>query len=231
MSGLSSATGYLPGAHAGFSLPPPPAAYAASFDASTQAMQSAVMSAGLTTTSSAAAETLSLFEQLQAHRQRRRHREEQQQPVVTPTQTAEPATTSSANSTRCYHDTCTICLERFAAGDHCCRLVCRHVFHCLCVGEYLQHSTLVEEPQLEMTCPNCRNNTRVDVSWFQPNFNLQGSHPMPEQAQEDEACARQYRLMMRRCIQWQSMQLQMDNRRMRSHGGRFLRLNSSVSTL
>eukprot|EP00435_Cladocopium_sp_Y103_P057491 s245_g19.t2 len=143
-------------------------------------MQSAVMNVGLAAVPSAAAETLNMFAQLRTHRQERRRREAQ--PVVRP---AEPD--STPQNARCYQDTCTICLERFASGDHCCRLVCRHVFHCLCVGEYLQHSTVMNEPELEMTCPNCRHNTRVDVSWIQPNFDLRGPHPMQEQHQEDEA--------------------------------------------
>jgi hypothetical protein len=32
---------------------------------------------------------------------------------------------------------------------------CGHVFHCLCIGEYLAHNEQVDERDIRLQCPNC----------------------------------------------------------------------------
>ena len=143
-------------------LPPVPTGYTTQ----AQAMQAMV-------DRTVANETAGLFNEV--HQYRRGRRSDR------PTRPHEPAqaasTTNEPRESRrggggleFYQDVCTICMSRFAPSDHCCRLQCRHVFHCLCIGEYLAHNELVEEQDIRLQCPNCREDTQVDHSWYQPNF-------------------------------------------------------------
>ena len=162
-------------------LPPLPPSYATT----TQALQSIVestMGGG-----SAAAEAIGMFTQVHARRQERRrdhHRDQHQEPEQG--QQSEPRETRPRGDggLEVYQDTCTICLNRFVAEDHCCRMQCRHVFHCVCIGEYLQHAAPVNETDIRMNCPNCREETQVDRSWIQPTFNLQQPQTVEEQLEE-----------------------------------------------
>ena len=52
-------------------------------------------------------------------------------------------------------DRCTICLDAFGAGDHVCRLICRHVFHEKCLQAFILSCT-VKDP----ACPECRGSTK-----------------------------------------------------------------------
>ena len=162
-------------------LPPLPPSYATT----TQALQSIVestMGGG-----SAAAEAIGMFTQVHARRQERRrdhHRDQHQKPEQS--QQPEPRETRPRGDggLEVYQDTCTICLNRFVAEDHCCRMQCRHVLHCACIGEYLQHTAPVNETDIRMNCPNCREETQVDRSWIQPTFNLQQPQTVEEQLEE-----------------------------------------------
>jgi hypothetical protein len=48
-------------------------------------------------------------------------------------------------------DKCAICLEVFQGGDPVCRLLCRHVFHEVCMNTYSKNARV-----LTVACPECR---------------------------------------------------------------------------
>ena len=76
--------------------------------------------------------------------------------------------------------TCTLCLSQFEPGDHVARLECGHVFHCLCLGEMLLHSTVPESHEgVVVDCPNCRAHTQVRRSWHYPRFASEPSDSPP----------------------------------------------------
>uniref|UniRef100_A0A2P2JHD0 RING-type E3 ubiquitin transferase n=4 Tax=Rhizophora mucronata TaxID=61149 RepID=A0A2P2JHD0_RHIMU len=52
-------------------------------------------------------------------------------------------------------DDCTICLERFTAGEHLVHLPCAHRFHTLCLVPWLENNA---------HCPCCRMQTHVQLS-------------------------------------------------------------------
>lgn len=215
------------GISGGISLPP----LAPSYAAGTQRIEAMTMGpVAAAPTTVLANETANLFGQVQAHRRARtrarrsegqRDEEPQGQGAVPAAQAAEP------RNPRCFQDTCAICLERFGHGDHCCRMQCRHVFHCLCVGEYLQHSTMINERELQLSCPNCREVTTVDVSWVQPLFDLREQDQVTEPGEPREGpltreeverqSGRQCPPTMKR--HWRSLRLLMATS---SHGGQFL---------
>lgn len=143
-------------------LPPVPTGYTTQ----AQAMQAMV-------DRTVANETAGLFNEV--HQYRRGRRSDRPTPSHEPAQAA--ASSNEPRESRrggggleFYQDVCTICLNRFAGSDHCCRLQCRHVFHTLCIGEYLAHNAPVDERDIQLQCPNCREDTQVDHSWYQPNF-------------------------------------------------------------
>eukprot|EP00435_Cladocopium_sp_Y103_P018767 s1838_g4.t1 len=82
-------------------------------------------------------------------------------------------------------ETCTICMNSFGSRDQCCRLVCGHVFHCLCIGELLQHTSQIMEGDIRICCPNCRKRTCIDQSCAQPVVASQKSQ-MPQQVAIDQ---------------------------------------------
>ena len=49
-------------------------------------------------------------------------------------------------------ETCTICIEDFAEGDHIIKLACEHAFHPKCIIPWIE---------ISVKCPNCNTNISV----------------------------------------------------------------------